>query len=216
MSMIAIRAALEARLAQVPPILAPVALASVSTGSPALFTTAAPHGLLPGTPVVLPGYAGGTPALDGDYLVVVLSPTTFNLQNTATKALLAVTIPGIGGSVLANLTAEQNASYPAVTGLPYQLIHVVTFKPDEPTQGGGYYREHGVFSVTLVYPVGVGAGAITARAELIRSFFKKGSTLSNSGITVTIPDTPEFGYEQGSSSNISMPVKIGYRADIYS
>jgi hypothetical protein len=93
---------------------------------------------------------------------------------------------------------------------------MVTFKPDEPTQGGGYYREHGVFQVTLVYPVGTGVGAITARAELIRSYFKKGTTLLDSGITTTIADTPEFGYLQGSSSDISMPVKIGYRADIYS
>jgi hypothetical protein len=148
--------------------------------------------------------------------VSIVSPTTFNLQNSATKAFLAVTIPGIGGSVLANLTAYQNASYQVATGMPYQLIHVVTFKPDEPTQGGGYYREHGVFQVTLVYPVGTGVGTLMARAELIRSYFKKGITLTNSGIKVIIADTPEFGYAQGSSDNVSLPVKIGYRADIYS
>lgn len=214
MSMIAIRAALEAQLATVPPIMPAVSF-SVAAGSPALFTCTGPHGLANGTPVKLPGYTGGTPALDGTYLVVVLSPTTFNLQNSATKALLAVTIPGSGGSVLANLTAFQNASYQVVSGVPYQLVHIVTFKPDEPTQGAGYYREHGVFQVTLVYPVGVGVGAITARAELIRSFFKKGTTLENSGIKTVIPDTPEFGYLQGSSDNVSLPVKIGYRADIY-
>lgn len=215
MSMVAIRAALEAQLANVPAILPAVAF-TVVAGSPALFTTATPHGLVTGLPVRLPGYTGGTPALAGTYLVVVVSFTTFNLQNSATKALLAVTIPGNSGSVLAKLTAEQNASYQPVVGVPYQLIHLITFKPDEPTQGGGYYREHGVFQVTLVYPVGTGSGAIMARAELIRSYFQKGSNLLHSGITVTIPETPEFGYEQGSSDNISLPVKIGYRADIYS
>lgn len=215
MSMTAIRAALETQLATVPPIL-PAVPFSVAAGSPAVFTAAGPHGLITGTPVTLPGYTGGTPALAGTYLVVVVSPTTFNLQNSATKALLAVTIPGNGGSVLASLTANQNASYQAVSGVPYQLIHVITFKPDEPTQGGGYYREHGVFQVTLVYPVGIGVGAIMARAELIRSYFKKGVTLINSGVTVVIPDTPEFGYLQGASDNVSLPVKIGYRADIYS
>lgn len=215
MSMIAIRAALEAQLATVPPIV-PAVACTVAAGAPAVFTCPSAHGLVTGTPVKLPGYTGGTPALAGTYLVVVLSPTTFNLQNSATKALIAVTIPGNGGSVLANLTANQNASYQAVSGVPYQLIHIVTFKPDEPTQGGGYYREHGVFQVTLVYPVGVGVGAITARAELIRSYFKKGITLTDSGIKVIIPDTPEFGYLQGSSDDISLPVKIGYRADIYS
>lgn len=215
MSIVAIRAALETQLALVPPIV-PAAPFTVLAGSPALFTTTQPHGLVTGVPVTLPGYTGGTPALDGKYLVVVLTPTTFNLQNSATKAFLAVTIPGSGGSVLASLTAAQNASFQVVTGVPYQLIHMTTFKPDEPTQGGGYYREHGVFQVTLVYPVGVGVGAITARAELIRSFFKKGQTFTNSGVVTVIPDTPEFGYLQGSSDDISMPVKIVYRADIYS
>ncbi len=215
MSIVAIRAALEAQLKTVPPMVPQTAF-TVVAGNPAVFTTATPHGLITGTPVTLAGYTGGTPALAGTYLVVVLSPTTFNLQNSGTKASVAVTIPGSGGSVLVNLTAYQNASFQSVTGLPYQLIHMTTFKPDEPTQGGGYYREHGVFQVTLVYPVGVGVGAITARAELIRSFFKKGATFTNSGVTTVIPDTPEFGYLQGSSDDISLPVKIWYRADIYS
>ena len=215
MSINAIRAALETQLATVPPIVPAVAF-TVAVGAPAVFTSATPHGLLTGTPVNLPGYTGGTPALPGNYLVVVLSPTTFNLQNSATKALVAVTIPGSGGSVLASLTAYPNASYQVVSGVPYQRIHLVTFKPDEPTQGGGYYREHGVFQVTLVYPVGVGVGAIHARAELIRSYFKKGSTFANAGVTTVIEDTPELGYLQGSTDNISLPVKIGYRADIYS
>jgi hypothetical protein len=214
MSIVLIRAALEAKLATVPPIVPALAF-TVAVGNPAVFTTATPHGLVTGTPVTLPGYTGGTPALAGAYLVVVQSPTTFNLQNSATKAFIAVTIPGTAGSVLANLTAYQNAVFQSATGVPYQLIHMTTFKPDEPTQGGGYYREHGVFQVTLVYPVGVGIGAITARAELIRSFFKKGTTLVNGGITTVIPDTPEFGYLQGSSDDISLPVKIGFRADIY-
>jgi hypothetical protein len=137
------------------------------------------------------------------------------LQNSGTKASVAVTIPGTGGSILPNLTAYQNAAFQSATGVPYQLIHMTTFKPDEPTQGGGFYREHGVFQVTLVYPVGIGVGAIMARAELIRSFFKKGTTLISSGIKTVIPDTPEFGYLQGASDEISFPVKIGFMADIY-
>lgn len=215
MSMVLIRAALETRLAQVPPLVPAVAF-TVGAGSPALFTTTGPHGLVTGMPVTLPGYTGGTPSLNGQYLVIVLSPTTFNLQNSATKAPLAVTIPGTGGSVLGNLTASQNTSYQVVQGVPYQLLFVTTFKPEEPTQGGGYYREHGVFQVTLVYPVGIGVGAIMARAELIRSSFKKGTALVNGGVTTVISDTPEFGYLQGSSDSIELPVKIWYRADIYS
>jgi len=216
MSIVAIRAAIEAQLAAVPAIIPAVAV-TVTPGNPAVFSSGAtPHGLVSGIPVTLPGYTGGTPALPETYIVVVLSPTTFTLQNSGTKAAIAVTIAGTGGSVLASLTAYHNSNFPVVSGVPYQLTHMITFKPDEPTQGGGYYREHGVFQVTLVYPAGVGIGAMTARAELIRSYFKKGTTLVNSGVKTIIPNTPEFGYMQGSSSDVSLPVKIGYRADIYS
>ena len=215
MSIVAIRAAIETQLASVPAIIPAIAV-TVTPGNPALFTSATPHGLVSGIPVTLPGYTGGTPALPDTYLVVVLGPTTFTLQNSGTKAAIAVTIPGTGGSVLASLTAYHNANFPVVSGVPYQLTHMITFKPDEPTQGGGYYREHGVFQVTLVYPAGVGMGAITARAELIRRYFKKGTTLVHSGIKTVISETPSIGYMQGSSSDVSLPVKIGYRADIYS
>jgi hypothetical protein len=215
MSIVAIRAAIETQLATVPPII-PAVFVSVAVGNPAMFTTVGPHNLATGIPVVLPGYTGGTPALQDTYIVVVTSPTTFTLKNAATNAPIAVTIPGTGGSVLASLTAYHNANFPVVSGVPYQLAHMITFKPDEPTQGGGYYREHGVFQVTLVYPAGVGMGAITARAELIRSYFKKGTTLVHSGIKTVISETPSIGYMQGSSSDVSLPVKIGYRADIYS
>lgn len=216
MSMVAIRAALVAQLATVPAIVPAVAF-TVAVGAPAVFTCATPHGLVTGVPVALPGYTGGTPALGGEYIVHVLTDKTFNLQSSTTKAFLAVTIPGNGGSVSAKLTADQNTSYPVVAGVPYQLLHMVPFKPDEPTQGGGFYFEHGVFQVTLVYPVGVGTGALLARAELVRSFFKKGMTFTNSGVKTMIVDTPEFGYLQGSSGDISisLPVKIGYSAQIF-
>jgi hypothetical protein len=93
---------------------------------------------------------------------------------------------------------------------------VIPFKPEEPTQGVGYYQEHGVFQVTLVYPVGIGVGAIAARAEVIRSAFKKGSTFVNSGLTVTISDTPELGNFAAVADSFSLPVKISYLAHIYS
>jgi hypothetical protein len=214
MSMVAIRAALETQLGTVPPIL-PATAFTVVAGNPAVFTTATPHGLVTGMQCTLPNYTGGTPALTGKFIAIVLSSTTFNLQNSATKAPIAVTIAGSSGSILADLTAYQNTSYQAVQGVPYQLIHMTTFKPDEPTQGEGYYQEHGVFQVTLVYPVGIGVGAITARAELIRSSFKRGTFLTNAGVKVTVPFTPEFGYLQGGSDSIELPVKIEYRADIY-
>lgn len=217
MSIVKIRAALEARLETVAPIIPAVAIASATTGANPVFTTVLPHGLITGLPVRFVGRTGGNPTLNLVYLALVLSPTTFSLQNTATKANIPVIIAGNGGSVLASLTAYANVIYNPVVGVPYQMLHMVPFKPMEPTQGGGYYKEHGLFQVTLVYPVGVGSTAILARAELIRTAFKKGSTVVNGGLTTTIVDTPEFGYLDGTSDSnqFTLPVKIGYSADIY-
>ena len=215
MSLVKIFAVMKAQLGLVPNIIPEVAV-SVAAGSPAVFTSVAPHLLKSGLSVILTGYTGGTPALTDTYLAIVTGANTFTLQNSATKAPVAVTIPGSGGSVRAVLTADHNAVYPVVAGVPYQLVHIIPFKPDEPTQGGGYRREHGVFQVTLVYPAGVGDGAVLARGELVRSFFKKGTTLVYDGATVLIDETPEFGYLQGASDNISFPVKIGYSSNVYS
>lgn len=215
MSIVLILAALKARLESVPAIIPATAISSVAVATNALFTTATPHGLLTGTPVKVLGYAGGTPSLGGLYLIKVASSTTFYLQDGATKAYIGVTLAGSGGSVLASLIAYQGQLYQAVPGVPYQLIHVVPFKPEEPTQGGGFYREHGVFQVTLVYPPNYGDGALMARAELIRSYFKKGAEFSYGGIKTKVFDTPEFGYFVTNEDSISMPVKISYSADIY-
>ncbi len=215
MSIVKIRAALEAQLASVAAIIPSVAIQSIAIGAAAVFTTVSAHGLVTGIPITLPGYTGGTPELTGVYNVVVLSSTTFSLQNTATKATVSLSVAGSGGAVVASLTSFQNAIYQPVSGIPHQEVHMVPFKPDEPTQGAGYYREHGLFQVTLVYPLGVGTGALLARAELIRSSFRRGSSFESGGVTVQIPETPEFGHLDGSEDSIRMPVKMYYSANIF-
>lgn len=215
MSIVKVRAALETQLALVAPVIPPVAILSVVIGATAVFATVTPHGLVTGLPVTLPGYTGGTPTLPGVYSAVVLSSTTFSLQNTATKATVSLSAAGSGGVVSANLTSFQNAIFQPVSGIPHQEVHMVPFKPDEPTQGAGYYREHGLFQVTLVYPLGVGTGALLARAEQIRSSFRRGSSFASDGVTVQIPDTPEFGHLDGSEDSVRMPVKIYYSANIF-
>lgn len=215
MSLVKVRAALELQLATVANIIPSAAILSVSVGNAAVFTTSTPHNLISNALVTLPGHSGSTPALTGVYVVIVLSPTTFSLQNSATKATMSVTVAGSGGVVQANLTSFQNALFQPVVGLPYQEIHLVPFKPDEPTQGAGYYREHGLFQVTLVYPLGVGVGAMLARAELIRSSFRRGSSFASGGVTVQILETPEFGRLDGDEDSLRMPVKVYYSANIF-
>ena len=216
MSILNIVSALETQLDTVAPIVPAAALSSVGVGAAAVFTTATPHGLLTGTPTQVVGYTGGTPALVGvAYTAKVLSPTTLNLVDSITKLPVCVTIAGTGGSVLAMLTARHNVVYSCAVGMPYQIVQFTPFKPNEPTQGAGFYQETGVFQVTLVYPVGVGLASILTRAELIRSSFKKGSSFLNGAVTVTIPNVPELGKFDAVADSQLLPVKISYLANIF-
>jgi hypothetical protein len=215
-SIVKIRAALEAQLATAAPIVSGTALSAVAVGTNALFTTGSAHGLVTGMQVSLPGYTGGTPALPDMYKVLAQSSTTFFLQNSATGATISVTVAGSSGIVTPNLTAFQNVVFSPVPGVPYQKVYLVPFKPDDQVQGAGYYQEIGLFQVTLVYPNGVGIGAILARAELLRSLFKKGSSFVNGGITVQVAETPELGYlDESDEDQIHLPVKVPYMAQIF-
>lgn len=216
MSIVKIRAALETQLATAAGILPSTPLSAVGVGTSALFSTATDHGLVTGVQVSLPGYTGGVPELTDMYKVQVQSSTTFYLQNSATGVIISATAAGSGGVVTPNLTALQNVNFLPVPGVPYQKVYLVPFKPDDQVQGAGFYQEVGLFQITLVYPNGVGTGAALARAELLRSLFKKGSTFVNGGVTVQVAETPELGYlDQSDEDQIQLPVKIPYMAQIF-
>jgi hypothetical protein len=80
------------RKATTPP--ASVVITSASAATNSVITTAAPHGRVSKDTVVLAGVTGSTPAVNGTYLVTVLTPTTFSIP-------LAVTVAGTGGTMTA-------------------------------------------------------------------------------------------------------------------
>lgn len=72
---------------------------------------------------------------------------------------------------------------------PYQRAHLLAGTPDTPTMGDGMYIENGFYQVMLCYPRGQGEGDILRRGDLIRSHFKRGLTLQQAGVTVTVTAT---------------------------
>lgn len=73
-------------------------------------------------------------------------------------------------------TAWQNASFTPTAGVPYQQVHLIFAPPENPAYGN-YYREVGVFQVSLMYPQGTGPAAADARAQAIRDWFARGTTI---------------------------------------
>lgn len=112
-------------------------------------------------------------------------------------------------------TAYENVPFTPVTGTAYQAAYLLPATPANPTMGDGYYREQGIFQVTLMYPLQSGPKTAADRAELIRAAFKRGTTLTSSTVSVIIERTPEIGQGRVDGDRWALPVKIRWYAGIY-
>lgn len=111
-------------------------------------------------------------------------------------------------------TAWENAPYIPVSGVPYQQVWLLPATPDNPTLGDDYYREQGIFQMTLMYPLQTGPAAAVARAELIRTAFKRGTTMTSGTVTVIVDRTPEIGIGRVDGDRWAVPVKVRWYAGI--
>lgn len=210
MSIVKIRAALESGLAAMPALIPASPIATFNNG---LFTTSAPHLLLTGLNVTISGCGVG---IDGSYAIVVVSPTTFTLQNLTTKAPFVSAATGVGGVVTANLIAWEGVTFPTVPNAPYISVRMLPARPENPTFGGAHSREIGLLQLTLYYPTQRGTNAIMTRAELIRSTFPRGASFSNGGVVVNIPHKPELYPAMVGEEIITCIIRIPYWADLFS
>jgi hypothetical protein len=111
--------------------------------------------------------------------------------------------------------AWENVPFTPVTGVPYAAAYLLPATPANPTMGDGYYREQGIFQVTLMYPLQEGPKTAADRAELIRAAFKRGTTLTSGTVSVIIERTPEIGQGRVDGDRWALPVKIRWYAGIY-
>jgi hypothetical protein len=111
-------------------------------------------------------------------------------------------------------TAWENAHFAPVAGTPYQAAYLLPATPDNPTMGDSFYREQGIFQVSLFYLLQEGPATAAARAELIRTAFKRGTALTSGTVTVRILRTPEIGQGRVDGDRWHVPVKCTYFAGI--
>jgi len=111
-------------------------------------------------------------------------------------------------------TAWQNVKYDPVSGTPYQACYLMPATPSNPTIGDGFYREQGIFQVSLFYPLLAGPGVAETRAELIRTTFKRGTAMASGSIKVMVDTTPEIGQGIVDGDRWHVPVKIRWSAGI--
>jgi len=111
-------------------------------------------------------------------------------------------------------TAFENAAFTPVSGTPFQRVNLLPNTPDNSIQGSSAYFEVGLFQVTLCYPIGTGPTAAETQAQLIRSHFKRGSSMLNSGVTVVVTDTPKVSSGMIEGDRFCIPVSIPWQAQI--
>jgi hypothetical protein len=111
-------------------------------------------------------------------------------------------------------TAWENAPYTPVAGTPYQRVTLLLAEPANLEMGSARYTEQGYLQISLAYPLNAGAGAATARAELIRSTFYRGASFTSGGVTVNIEKTPEIAPGRVEEDRYVIPVKVRFFAHV--
>lgn len=114
------------------------------------------------------------------------------------------------------LTTEyENTAYTPVVATPYQKTNLLPAAPDNASLGSAYYREIGVFQVTLRYPQGTGAGAAELRAEAIIQHFKRGTSMTEDSQTVLVLRTPTKSPAFMDGDRYCIPISIFYQSEIF-
>ena len=111
-------------------------------------------------------------------------------------------------------TVWENIGYTPVAGIAYQAAYILPADTENPTMGDDFHRELGLFQVSLFYPVQAGTATAAARAELIKTAFKRGTSMVSGTVTVRINRTPSIGQGRVDGDRWHIPVKIQYFADI--
>jgi len=126
------------------------------------------------------------------------------------RAALQSKLESIPGSVD---VAWENFKYDPVDGTPYQAAYVL-HTVENPTMGDGFHRLIGVFQINLYYPLKEGTATAEARAELIKTTFKRGTSMTSGGVTTRIERTPEINQGRADGDRWMIPVKIRWFADV--
>lgn len=112
-------------------------------------------------------------------------------------------------------TNWENTPYTPIPGTAYQIVHLLTAKPDNPEMTGNMHTEVGIMQITLMYPQEVGPVTAETRAELIRSTFKRGYTFTSGSVKVHISATPEIAPGYNDEDRYCKPVKIYFHSHIF-
>jgi hypothetical protein len=110
----------------------------------------------------------------------------------------------------ANTISFENASFTPVANVPYYVCRLAPQDVLNPTLGDNYHREVGIFQVVLCFPAGNGGQATAAKAEELKQFFRRSTTLVEGDTTVIVNKTPSIGSAYTEGNRYCVPVRVSY------
>lgn len=110
--------------------------------------------------------------------------------------------------------AFENVPYTPIDGTPFQSVNLLPGQTENPTMGDGFKREVGILQVMLNYPTKAGPQPAAARAEALRTAFKRGTTFVSEAVRVLIAESPFIRPALQGDGWYMLPVSIPYIADV--
>lgn len=133
-----------------------------------------------------------------------------NIRKAFEKKLVAMP-QGLGA---AN-TAYENTTFTPKADFPHQLSRLVPLPVENPTFGDNYNREIGFYQVVLSYPKGKGVGTLATMADMVKDYFKRGTTLVEGSDKIIIDRTPEISSVYINDNRAEITIRIRYYSEQY-
>ena len=112
-------------------------------------------------------------------------------------------------------TAFENVTFTPKVDQPYQLSRLVPLPVENPTFGDNYNREVGFYQVVLSYPKGKGVGTLATMADMVKDYFKRGTTLVEGSDKIIIDRTPEISSVYINDNRAEITIRIRYYSEQY-
>ena len=133
-----------------------------------------------------------------------------NIRRAFEKSLVAMP-QGLGA---AN-TAYENTTFTPKADFPHQLSRLVPLPVENPTFGDNYNREIGFYQVVLSYPKGKGVGTLATMADMVKDYFKRGTTLVEGSDKIIIDRAPEISSVYINDNRAEITIRIRYYSEQY-
>lgn len=133
------------------------------------------------------------------------------MSNKLIRDAIETKLKTLAGSVP---IAWENRPYTPTIGTPYLMATYMPASTQNPSYGAVHKRETGTYRVNICFPTRNGTAAATNWAETLRDGFKRGTTLTDSGVTVRILRDPYIAPGISQPDWYVIPCMIPYQADV--